>query len=139
MTDIAAAIGLVQLGKVDSFNDSRIMNAKYLSESLNKIKGIGLPYIDRRCKHVFHQFTVRLKNELSRDEIVSILNKRGIGTGIYYPLPIHKQPLYKGLGFNDILPVSEKASSEVFSLPVHPAINKADMDTISKTLNEILK
>lgn len=139
MTDIAAAIGLVQLRKVDGFNDSRIMNAKYLSESLNEIKGISLPYVDGRCKHVFHQFTVRINNDLSRDKIVDILNKRGIGTGIYYPLPIHKQPLYKEMGFNDSLPVAEKASSEVFSLPVHPAISKTELDTISKTLNQILK
>ena len=49
MTDIAAAIGLVQLKKVDEFNDSRIRNAQYLSKSLNNIKGISLPYVDRRC------------------------------------------------------------------------------------------
>jgi perosamine synthetase len=138
MTDIAAAIGLVQLKKLDGFNDSRIKNAQYLFRSLNTIKGISLPYVDTYCKHVFHQFTVRIRRGLSRDEIVSMLNMRGIGTGIYYPLPIHKQPFYKDMGYNDSLPVSEKASSEVFSLPVHPAINRADMDTISETLHEIL-
>jgi dTDP-4-amino-4,6-dideoxygalactose transaminase len=138
MTDIAAAIGLVQLKKVDGFNDSRIKNAQYLSKSLNDIKEISLPYIDRRCKHVFHQYTVRIRNDISRDEIVSLLNKKGIGTGIYYPLPIHKQPYYKDLGYSDSLPVSEKVSEEVFSLPVHPSINKTDLDTISEILREIL-
>lgn len=138
MTDIAAAIGLIQLKKVDGFNDSRVKNAEYLSKSLNKVKGITLPYVDRRCKHVFHQFTVRIKDYISRDEIVSGLNNKGIGTGIYYPLPIHKQPLYKDLGFSDSLPVSEKASAEVFSLPVHPSINKSDLDAISGALHEIL-
>lgn len=138
MTDIAAAIGLVQLKKVDGFNESRIKNAQYLNRSLNNIKGISLPHIDTRCKHVFHQFTVRIRNDISRDNLVSMLNMRGIGTGIYYPLPTHKQPLYRDRGYNDSLPVSEKASSEVFSLPVHPAINRTDMDTISETLHEIL-
>ena len=138
MTDIAAAIGLVQLKKLDGFNDSRTKNAQYLLNSLNNIKGMSLPYIDRRCKHVFHQFTVRIRNDIFRDEIVSLLNKRGVGTGIYYPLPIHKQPYYKDLGYNDSLPVSEKASEEVFSLPVHPSINKTDLDTISEILREIL-
>jgi len=66
------------------------------------------------------------------------LNKKGIGTGIYYPLPIHKQVLYKNLGYSDSLPISETASAEVFSLPVHPGITKNDLDTISKTLHEIL-
>ncbi|VVB54084.1 Aspartate aminotransferase [uncultured archaeon] len=138
MTDIAAAIGLVQLKKVDGFNDFRIRNAQYLSKSLNNINGIILPYVDRRCKHVFHQFTVRIRNGITRDEIVSLLNKKGIGTGIYYPLPIHKQPFYKDLGYSDSLPVSEKASEEVISLPVHPSITRTDLDTISQTLRELL-
>jgi len=138
MTDIAAAIGLAQLKKVEGFNDSRIKNAQYLLKSLNDIKGIILPHIDKRCKHVFHQFTIRIRNGISRDEIVSLLNKRGIGTGIYYPLPIHKQPFYNDLGYTDSLPVSEKASAEVFSLPVHPSVNKMDLDTISGTLHEII-
>lgn len=138
MTDIAAAIGLVQLKKVDGFNDLRIRNAQYLSKSLNNINGISLPYVDRRCKHVFHQFTVRIRNGITRDEIVSLLNKKGIGTGIYYPLPIHKQPFYKDLGYSDSLPVSEKASEQVISLPVHPSITRTDLDTISQTLRELL-
>jgi perosamine synthetase len=61
-----------------------------------------------------------------------------IGTGIYYPLPIHKQPYYKELGYKDSLPVSEIASKEVISLPVHPSLNKLDLDTISGKLREIM-
>ena len=138
MTDMAAALGLVQLKKLDGFNDARIKNSEYLTGLLNKIKEIKTPYIEKRCKHVYHQYTVRLKSTISRDEISALLNKRGIGTGIYYPLPIHKQPFYKGLGYDDSLPVSEKASLEVLSLPVHPGVNKHDLDTISSTLKEIL-
>ncbi len=136
MTDIAAALGLVQLKRLDGFNNARIDNAGYLTDRLNKIKGMRLPYINRRCRHVFHQYTVRLKN--GRDEVASSLNKKGIGTGIYYPVPIHRQPFYRDIGYSDSLPVSEKAALEVLSLPVHPAINKNDMDTISNTLREIL-
>ena len=138
MTDIAAAIGSAQLKKLDVFNDSRINNAQYLLKSLDHIKGISLPYVDKRCKHVFHQFTVRIRIDIPRDEIVSLLNKRGIGTGIYYPLPIHKQPFYKSIGYSDSLPVSEKASEDVFSLPVHPSVSKTELDTIIKTLQEIV-
>jgi perosamine synthetase len=139
MTDIAAAIGLVQLKKLDDFNNARISNANYLSSKLNNLTGFKLPGIDKHCRHVFHQYTVRVNiSTISRDEVVSYLGKKGIGTGIYYPLPIHKQPYYKELGFDDSLPVSEKAASEVFSLPVHPAINEADIDTISKAIGEIL-
>ncbi|MDO8725740.1 MAG: DegT/DnrJ/EryC1/StrS family aminotransferase [Candidatus Methanoperedens sp.] len=138
MTDIAAAIGLVQLGKIGDFNRSRINNAHYLTQSLQKIKGLVLPHIDKRCGHVFHQYTVRIRGDLTRDEVVSSLNKKDIGTGIYYPLPIHKQPYYMELGYHDFLPVSERASKEVISLPVHPSLTKLDLDTISEYLHEII-
>jgi len=138
MTDIAAAIGLVQLGKIGDFNRARINNAQYLTKSLQKIKGLILPHVDKRCGHVFHQYTVRIRGDISRDEVVSSLNKEDIGTGIYYPLPIHKQPYYKELGYNDSLPFAESASKEVISLPVHPSLNKSDLDTISGKLREIM-
>ncbi len=138
LTDIAAAIGLVQLKKLDGFNNKRINNSEYLSKSLNKIKGVKVPRVQERCKHVFHQYTVRLASEISRDEIAALLNKKGIGTGIYYPLPIHQQPFYNSLGYNDSLPVSEKASLEVLSLPVHPGVTSTDLNTISAVLREIL-
>lgn len=138
MTDIAAAVGLVQLGKIGDFNKARINNAQYLTRSLQKIKGLILPHVDKRCGHVFHQYTVRIRGDMSRDEVVSSLNKTDIGTGIYYPLPIHKQPYYKELGFNDSLPISENASKEVISLPVHPSLNMLDLDTISEKLRKIM-
>lgn len=138
MTDIAAAIGLVQLGKINDFNKARINNAKYLTKNLQKIKGLILPHVDKRCGHVFHQYTVRISGDISRDEVVTSLNKMGIGTGIYYPLPIHKQPYYKELGYKDSLPVSEGASKEVFSLPVHPSLNKLELDMICRKMREIM-
>lgn len=138
MTDIAAAIGLVQLGKINDFNRARINNAQYLTKSLQKIKGLILPHVDKRCSHVFHQYTVRIRGDISRDEVVSSLNKVDIGTGIYYPLPIHKQPYYKELGYNDSMPIAESASKEVISLPVHPSLSKLDLDTISGKLREIM-
>ncbi len=135
MTDISAALGLVQLRRLDEFNEARMRNAAYLSERLGKIPGLKLPHVDRRCRHVFHQYTVRIT---SRDQTASFLAKKGIGTGIYYPLPIHKQPYYKELGYNDSLSVSEKAATEVLSLPVHPEINRINLDMISETLIELL-
>ncbi|MCX9083779.1 MAG: DegT/DnrJ/EryC1/StrS aminotransferase family protein [Candidatus Methanoperedens sp.] len=138
MTDICAAIGLVQLGKIGDFNRSRINNAHYLTRDLQKINGLVLPHVDKRCGHVFHQYTVRIRGDLSRDEVVSSLNKMDIGTGIYYPLPIHKQPYYKELGYNDSLPIAEAASKEVLSLPVHPSLNKLDLETICGKMRKIM-
>ncbi len=138
MTDIAAAIGSIQLKKLESFNNSRIKNAEYLTRKLQGIKEISLPYIDRRCRHVFHQYTIRIGGGNERDRVVSYLNKKNIGTGIYYPLPIHKQPYYKELGYKDSMRVSEMVSKEVLSLPVHPSVTSVELDTIYETMSEII-
>lgn len=137
MTDICAAIGLVQLGRLEGFNNSRIKNAKYLTERLGMIKGLEVPYVDKRCRHVFHQYTVRINGDITRDDVAAILNKKGIGTGIYYPVPIHKQQYYKEIGYTDTLPLSEKAALEVLSLPVHPAIGNNELDRICDTINDL--
>ena len=130
MTDIAAAIGLCQLGKLQEFNRRRIENAKFLTDGLSGIRGLILPCIKPGVKHVFHQYTVRVTQEfgLSRDELKEKLRHKDIMTEIYYPLPVHKQPLYQGLGYEDRLPYSEKAAEEVLSLPVHPSLTKQDLE-----------
>ena len=133
MTDIAAAIGIVQLKKLEKFNEKRIENARFLTEHINKIKGIKAPYVAGNVKHVFHQYTVRAKK---RDQLAAFLKERDIGTGVHYPTPIHKQPYYKELGYRDSMPVSEKAVEEVLSLPVHPALSGADIQRIIDATRE---
>ena len=127
MTDISAAIGLVQLGKLDDFTLMRQKNARVLSGGLGDVDGITIPVIKDGCSHVFHQYTIRAEK---RDELATMLNRSGIGTGIYYPLPIHKQPVYRDLGYNDNLPECDKAAGEALSLPVHPGVSKDDLKTI---------
>jgi dTDP-4-amino-4,6-dideoxygalactose transaminase len=127
MTDIAAAIGLVQLGKVDGYNAARRKNAAMLSEGLKDIPGIVVPNVRNGCEHMFHQYTLRVNN---RDELVNKLSQQGIGTGVYYPIPIHKQPLYVDLGYKDSLPECEKAATEAVSLPVHPGVSEEDVNVI---------
>lgn len=137
MTDIAAAIGICQLKQLDDFTRKRISNAAYISRGISQVKGIDPPQVAPNRSHVFHQYTIRVKGEygLSRDELRSKLDKKGISTSIHYPIPIHKQPLYQQLGYNDYLPVSEQASCEVLSLPVHPSLSQHDLDTIIKALS----
>lgn len=131
MTDIAAAIGLAQLEKLDGFNAARQKNAAMLSAGLKGISGIVPPVTKPGCTHVFHQYTVRVKK---RDELADFLKEKGIGTGVHYPIPIHKQPYYIELGYRDSLPISEKATEEVLSLPVHPALSR---DDVQKIINEV--
>lgn len=139
MTDIAAAIGICQLRKLDQFNEKRIENAEFLAREIEKIKGLIPPYIKPNVKHVFHQYTIRITDDLgmSRDELKQKLIDKGIETAIYYPIPIHKQPLYKKLGYNDHLPISEKVAKEVISLPVHPSLTNDDLDYINRALGEV--
>ena len=88
MTDIAAAIGLEQLKKIDGFNAKRIENAKYLNEGLAGIDLIETPVLKDGCKHVYHQYTIKIKDG-KRDELSDYLIENGIGNGIYYPIPLY--------------------------------------------------
>ena len=129
MTDIAAAIGLVQLKKLDGFNNKRIENAEYLTEHLNGILGIEPPFVSSEVKHVFHQYTVRVEDG-KRNDLMNYLGQEEIGTGIHYPIPIYRQELYQKMGYNDQCPLTEKAASEVLSLPVHPSLSVEELEKI---------
>ncbi len=126
-TDLAAAIGLVQLDKLKQWNDIRRENAAYLSANLGKLPGVVVPKIREGCEHIFHQYTIRISD---RDAAAQKMRDKGVGVGIHYPTLIHKQPLYKQLGYDDSLPVAEAASREVLSLPVHPSLSKDDLKSI---------
>jgi dTDP-4-amino-4,6-dideoxygalactose transaminase len=136
MTDIHAAIGLAQLKKLEKFNAQRQANAKFLSENL---KGVVAPCVPEGLTHVFHQYTVRVLGG-RRDALRTYLNDYGVGSEVYYPVPIHKQSFYvTDLGYKDILPETESATTEVLSLPVHPALSSADLETIVSTVNEFME
>jgi perosamine synthetase len=136
MTDIHAAIGLAQLSKLERFNQARNANAEYLSKNL---RGVIPPCVPTGSRHVFHQYTVRVSNG-RRDALLDHLKERGIGTGVYYPVPIHQQTYYtQALGYNLRLPECERAAAEVISLPVHPALSQSDLETIVTAVNEFTK
>jgi dTDP-4-amino-4,6-dideoxygalactose transaminase len=131
MTDLHAALGLVQLQHLESWNEKRIQNAQYLSQHLSTV---GTPAVRPGYRHVFHQYTVRVRTE--RDGLATWLREQGIGTGIHYPKPIHWQPLYQQLGYDQDLPQAEQASREVLSLPVHPGLTQDQLETIVTSIQE---
>jgi len=137
MTDMAAAIGVVQLKRLEGFNKKRIENAARLTEVVEKIPELKPPHVMDDILHVYHQYTIRATGgfRMTRDEVARRLWKRGVGTGIYYPVPIHRQPVYQGLEAS--LPVSEKLSKEVLSLPVHPGLRDEELELICKALQEL--
>ncbi|MGB9724150.1 MAG: DegT/DnrJ/EryC1/StrS family aminotransferase [Chloroflexia bacterium] len=128
MTNIAAAIGLAQLEKLPRHTEMRIRNAAYLTDHLQDLPHVVTPTVRPGYTHVFHQYTIRIRGD--RDRAVEELKARGIGTGVYYPLPVHHQPLYRQLGYDDSLPEAERACREVLSLPVHPALTRDDLQAI---------
>jgi perosamine synthetase len=127
MTDLAAAVGLVQLKKLNKWNSNRQLNAAYLTTNLSRINGVVTPKIRDHSEHVFHQYTIRIAD---RDNAAQKLREKGVGCGIYYQTPIYKQPLYQELGYMDVLPNAEAACLEVLSLPVYPSLTKDDLDCI---------
>jgi len=129
MTDICAAIGICQLNKLDEFNKTRRKNAEFYSKKLSKLDYLKCPKTFPKTEHVFHQYTLRIQDG-KRDEVIKGLEKAGIGYGIYYPTPLHKQPLYIDLGYKDKLIETEKAAEEVISIPVHPLLKKEDLEYI---------
>jgi perosamine synthetase len=139
MTDIAAAIGLGQLKQLDKANARRISNAAYLTRHLSDIKGIVPPHVAPDCKHVFHQYTLKITSgyKYTRDELQQKLLEEGVSTMIYYPTPIHLQPYYKKLGYAVKLPVTETVAKQVLSLPVHPGVSEADLQTIVEAVKGV--
>jgi perosamine synthetase len=135
MTDLHAAVGLAQLGKLEKFNHSRRENAKFFNE---RLEGVITPCEPAGYLHVYHQYTIRVPDG-KRDELRDHLRIQGVGSEIYYPVPVHKQDFYtKKLGYNQSLPESERAASEVLSLPVHPALSQDDLETIVTAVNEFM-
>jgi len=134
MMDIQAAIGIVQLKKLNKMNREREKNARYLTKNLQSLKWIEVPYVAEGVKHVWHQYTVKVGN---RDSFLKYLNLNGVGARIYYPIPVHLQPVYKSLGYKEgLCPVSEFMSKKVLSLPVHPKLKKVQMNEIVKIVKK---
>jgi len=137
MTNIHAAIGMAQLPKLEGFNERRIANATYLSAHLPQDK-VRVPQVRPGTRHVFHQYTVRVLPPLDRDAVRSRLAELGVGTEVYYPVPVHRQQLYLDLGYGEqSFPESELAAAQVLSLPVHPGLSQQDLDTIIEAVNAL--
>jgi perosamine synthetase len=130
MTDIHAAIGRVQLRKLSKWTERRRANAKFFDENL---KGVVVPYVAPGAIHVYHQYTIRVVGH-DRDAFSAEMTKRGVGNGVYYPIPVHRLPSF---GHTFDLPNTTSAANEVLSIPVHPALSESDLETIVSVINSI--
>jgi dTDP-4-amino-4,6-dideoxygalactose transaminase len=140
MPEIEAAIGCVQVKKLPKFVAKRTRNAKRLSQLLKKSKKLQLPIEPAGYRSSWYLYTVRLKNarKEQRDKIVAALKQAGIGAEVYYMNPIHMMPFYRKYGKYK-LPETEKASKQVFSLPVHPGVTPKQTDFIAEKVLRLLQ
>ena len=131
MTDIAAAIGLAQLPKLPQYNDRRrAIAARYDAE----LRGVITPSVPPGVTHVFHQYTIRVAE---RDAFADRLKERGVGSAIYYPIPVHRQKPFLALGYGDeTYPVTERLTEQVLSIPVHPSLSDDEVATVIGAVNE---
>jgi dTDP-4-amino-4,6-dideoxygalactose transaminase len=134
-TDLAAALGLAQLGRLDERTEQRRRNAAYLTEHL---AGYWTPGVPEGRGHAWHQYVMRFPGE--RQRVIDGLAERGVGTLIYYPVPIHRQAYLQEYlpGAADLpLPITDRLSDEVLAIPVHPRLSQADLETIVDAIRAV--
>lgn len=134
-TDLAAAIGLAQLQRLDDRNERRRQNAAALTAGLS---GYRTPAVPKGRNHVWHQYTMRFPR--NRDVVLNGLAERGVGTLVYYPVPIHRQKYLQEYvpGASDLhLPVTNALAREVLSIPVRPDLTEEEIETIIRSVHDV--
>jgi dTDP-4-amino-4,6-dideoxygalactose transaminase len=128
---IQAGILKVKLGHLADWNEKRRSAAARYSELLNSEDcRIVAPFVPEWAKPVFHLYVIRVQN---RDEFMKQLGAVGIGTGIHYPIPLHLQEAYAGLGYEEgDFPVTERVAKEIVSLPMFPQITGEQVDRVAR-------
>lgn len=135
MSELHAAIGRVQLRRLPTWTAQRRRNAMVLTGALCAAESAGLlllPRVAPAAEPVWHQYTLRVPD---RDRLAAALGARGVGTGIYYPTPIHRLPAYD---LELDLPETTRAAREVLSLPVHPALSSAELAHVGRAVIEAI-
>jgi len=138
LSTILAALGLSQLKKVDKLIEMRRKNAEYLNQRLNKIERIHLPEAPKDYFHVYQMYTIRVEEKV-RNSLMGFLAKKGIMTKVYFD-PAHKFSLFRKHNYsNSYLPITEKISSQVLTLPMYPHITEDELDYIVDSIREFFE
>jgi len=133
--EIQAALGIIQLKKLDEFNRRRRMNAEKYNEYLTNY--VDIPIEAEYAYHVYHLYTIKTQK---RDELKKYLESKGIGTGIYYKTPVHKQIVIKKYLDNiPKLPNTEYLSKRVLSIPIYPTLNDNELNYIIQSIINFFK
>jgi dTDP-4-amino-4,6-dideoxygalactose transaminase len=140
LDELQAAILKVKLKHLNEWIELRRQKASFYTKLLNRVAGITPPYIAPDSYHIFNYYTIRLESQrINRDTLRAHLNSKGIATAVYYPLSLHLQDVHKGLDYKSgSFPESEKAQSEVLSLPIYPELGEKEIEEVVAVLVKAL-
>jgi perosamine synthetase len=141
MTDLAAAVAIPQMERLDDIIRERQANARRLTELLGADPQIRVPLLPGDREHVWHQYTVLLPRGVDRDAVVASMARRGVQAGVYYPRLVWDYDAYRSLP-NVVVadtPVAADVAARCLSLPVHPNLSDADLQRVAATLKEALQ
>ncbi len=137
LDEIQAAILRVKLRHLSNWQRARQSHAAEYHRLFSQIPGVMPPLAPEASEHVYHQYTIRIEQ---REALQKFLSERKIGSTVYYPYPLHLQPLYASLGYKaGDLPHSERAAQEVLSLPMYPELRKEQIARVAEAVAEFLK
>jgi dTDP-4-amino-4,6-dideoxygalactose transaminase len=137
---IQAAVLNVKLPLLDTYIEKRIAVADFYDKELSKSKHVKIPFRSSISKHVFHQYTVQLSDELNRDELQVYLQSKQIPSMIYYPQPAHKQGMFASFNLGDLdLPVTEDLTKRVISFPIHTEMDEEQLTFITSEILSFIK
>lgn len=138
MDGLQGAVLDVKLKYIEQWTEQRRENAAYYDEILTNQPDIILPQADKRARHVYHLYVIKVQG--NRDKILNYLHEQGIGAGIHYPIPCHLQPALAELGYQEgDFPKVEAAAKQIISLPMFPELSHTQMDKIGDTLRETMR
>ena len=135
MSDITASLGLSQMKKIDKLIEMRRTNAAFLTSKLSSLSMLSTPISPSDRRHIYQMYTIRLREDYNRDKLREYLSENGIMSTIYFP-SIHMTPFYKkeyGCKEGE-LPITEKVSNTILTLPMYPSLIIEDMNHMAKTI-----
>ncbi len=125
LDELQAAVLNVKLPHLDHWSDERARIAQFYSQSLKDLDfELTTPFVRPDCRHIFHQYVIRVPRH--RDALMNHLRERGVGTKVYYPIPLHRQECFSYLGYKaGAFPEAERAAAETVALPAYPELSEA--------------
>jgi dTDP-4-amino-4,6-dideoxygalactose transaminase len=134
LDEIQAAILRVKLRHLKEWENARRANAAQYAKLLAGLANVEVPHVPNDREHVFHQYTIRAQR---RDELQKFLAERKIGSAVYYPVPLHLQPIYADLRHRaGSFPEAEKAAAKAISLPMFPELRAGQIEYVARSIAE---